>query len=141
MSKDKPIIDDPLARFFAEENSRESGIKNPVTGIREQYDTAERQRLRHDEIKRKSQVSARVLKPLMETELGREWVYDKLVDANVFGTPFNVDPIASAYNAGALFTGRMLEAEVKKHAPENYFLMLREAHDRTVAWDEVVADK
>ena len=37
---DKPIIDDPLARFEAEEDARTAGIKNPITGMREPVDRA-----------------------------------------------------------------------------------------------------
>jgi hypothetical protein len=134
-------IDDPLARFYDEEQSRNAGIKNPITGIREPYQKAEREAKRNDEIKRKSQIAKHVLTQLMEQDLGREWLYDLLNTCNVFGTPYTVDTQLTAYNAGAMFVGKMIEGELKKYCPKNYFTMCEEGWNREKIWDDVVADK
>jgi hypothetical protein len=136
----KPIIDDPLARFLNEEQSRNSGVKNPQTGIREEYDTMMKQKLRNDEAKRKSEVSKRIITMLMNDDLGREWLFDRLTECNVFGTPFHVDPVLSAFNAGALHFGRMLESEIKKFSIKLYGTMIEEGLNREKIWDDHAAD-
>lgn len=133
-------IDDPIARFLDEEQSRNAGVRNPTTGIREEHDTAQRQRLRADEGKRKNEVIKRIILNLMQGELGREWLFDLLTTCNVFGTPFTADPVATAYNSGALYIGRMIENDIKKFAIKEYGAMLEEGWDRSKMWDDVAAD-
>ena len=135
------IIDDPLSRFLNEENSRNAGVRNPVTGIREPYSKAEREKLRNDEIKRKSEVKKRILLMLLNDDLGREWLYDLLVTCNVFGTPFTPDDRLTAYNAGALYVGKLLEADIKRAGIREYFQMCEEGYEREVMFDDMVTDK
>lgn len=133
-------IDDPLSRFYEEEQSREAGVKNPVTGLREEYDTAARQKKRHDEISRKSQVSKHIITQLMQQDLGREWLYDLLTSCNAFGTPYAVDPQLTAYNAGAMYVGKLIESDIKKFTPKEFFNMLEEAWTRDAIWNDEVVD-
>ena len=136
------IIDDPLARFFDEEQSRNAGVKNPVTGLRESVDKAKQRENHVNEIKRKVQLKKRILTQLLNDDLGREWLYDLLITCNVFGTPYvPVDAYLTAYNAGALYIGRVLESEIKKSDARMYFLMCQEGWDRENTWNDVVADK
>lgn len=135
------LIDDPLARFFNEEQSRNAGIKNPITGFREPVDKAKQREKHADEIKRKVQVRKHILTQLLNDDLGREWLYDMLVTCNIFGTPYTVDPSLTAYNAGALYIGRLLESDIRKADIKSYFLMCQEGWDREKTWDEVLADK
>lgn len=138
---DKPIIDDPLARFYDEEQSRSAGVKNPQTGIREEHDLAKKQQIRVDEGRRKSEVSKRIVLGLIQDELGREWLYDILMICNVFGTPFTADPVITAYNSGALFVGRMIESDMKKFDIKSYALMIQEGLERERMWNDEAADK
>lgn len=132
-------IYDPLARF--DEVSPSAGIKNPTTGIRETIDTAHRAKLRDDESKRKSQVSKHVIIDLMQSENGREWLYDMLHSCNVFGTPFTAERAMTDYNCGALFIGRLIESDMKQFSFKEYLLMLEEAYDRQKQWEDLAADK
>lgn len=134
-------IPDPLAIFDAETIALESGIKDPITGIRQPVSKVEREAKRGGEIKRKEQLAKRVVTQLMEDELCREWLYDKLISCNVFGTPYAPSNTHdTAYNAGALIIGRNLELEIKLYSPQRYFLMLQEGWEREKLWDDNAAD-
>lgn len=135
-------IHDPLAAFDAETTALEAGIKDPATGIRQPVGIAERADKRREELKRKESATKRIVTRLMEDELGREWLYDKLVSCNVFGTPYvPSNTHDTAYNAGALIIGRNLEMEIKQYSPQRYFLMLEEGWQREKLWEDNVADK
>lgn len=141
MAFDDKKIPDPLAEFYNEGPSVQAGVKNPVTGIREETDTAHKQKIRQDEGKRKEDIAKRAITRLMQDDIGREWLYDELHSCNVFGTPFTADPILTAYNSGALWRGKLLEAQIKKYALSNYLLMLEEALQHEELWNEKAADK
>lgn len=135
------MIHDPLSQFYDEGPAVQSGVKNPITGVREELGTAHKQKIREDEGKRKNDVNKRVITSLMQDQLGREWIHDELITCNVFGTPFTNDPLLTAYNSGALFRGKLLEAQIKKYAIKEYFIMLEEANDREAMWNSEAADK
>lgn len=135
------MIEDPLARFYDEGPAPAAGVKNPITGIREETGTAHKQHLRSEEGKRKQQVSKRIITQLMQNDIGREWLYDLLSQCNVFGTPFVLDPISTAYNSGAMHIGRIIESSIKRHSIKEYTAMCQEGLEREMLWDLTVADK
>jgi hypothetical protein len=137
----RPVIDDPLARFYDTGPAPQAGVKNPVTGLREQTDVAHKQELRAAETKRKGDVNKRIISQLMQNDLGREFIYDLLATCNVFGTPFNADPQLTAYNSGALFIGRLIEDWIKKYSMQEYGVMLMEGLEREKTWADLAADK
>lgn len=135
------LIEDPLARFYNEDaTTSDAGVKDSITGIRTEYNASEHEKSKNEEIYRKQQVIRRVILMLMQNDLGREWVYDQLTLCNVFGTPYTVDPQLTAFNAGALHYGRILESDIKKHATPEFFEMLREGWERENIWNADVAD-
>ncbi len=134
-------IYDPLATIYDDIPAPNSGIKDPVTGIRAEINTAERQKLRADESKRKSEVAKHVITDLMQNDLGREWLYDLMHTCNVFGTPFTADRAMTDYNSGALFIGRLVENDIKQFAFLNYLVMQEEAWNRQKKWEDLAADK
>ncbi len=130
------IIDDPLARFYDEEQSRESGIKDPITGIRTPIDKAKQRESRNNEIKRKEEVKQRILGQLINDDLGREWLYDLLHYCGVFRSPYATDDRQMVYNSGALDVGKFIESGIKKVGIQEYFLLLKEGWEREKMWDD-----
>lgn len=134
-------FEDPLKKFYKEDEPPTAGTKDPVTGLRATNDTIDKAKLRTDEGKRKSEVAKRIITYLMNDEYGREWLYDMLTTCNVFGTPFAGDPVLTAYNSGALYIGRLIEGEMRKFSIREYALMLTEAWEREKVWNDLAADK
>lgn len=130
---------DPLAEFYGD-NNNDIGRIDPHTGLRETKSQLDKQKSKEDEVKRKIQASKHVILMLMNSDHGREWIYDKLNSCNVFGTPFTIDPMTTAYNSGALFVGRTIESEIRYHAPQLYFEMLKEANEREQIWNAEIAN-
>ena len=69
---DKPIIDDPLARFLGEEDARSAGIKNPQTGIRESVEKVQQRANQEEYAKRKLEVWKRFIISNMHTVFWKE---------------------------------------------------------------------
>ncbi len=135
------IIDDPLARFYEEEQSREAGIKDPVTGFRTPVNKAQQREMHNDEIKRKQEVKKRILSQLLNDDLGREWLYDLLDYCGLFRTPYASNERQTVYNSGALDVGKFLESGIKKVGIREYFLMVQEGWERETMWNDAVGDK
>ena len=135
------IIDDPLSRFMNEEDAREAGIKDPVTGIRTPVDKAQQKQLRNDEIKRKQEVKKRVLTQLLNDDLGREWLYDLLDYCGMFQSLYANTDRQTSYNNGARHIGEFIESGIKKSGIREYFLMLEEGWERGKMWDDMAGDK
>lgn len=135
------MIEDPLGRIYGAQPPLETTVKNPVTGVRENIDALKRQLNREEETKRKRAVTRRVVLMLMQDELGREWLFDKLTACNLFGTPFTQDPLLTAFNSGALHIGRGIETDIKQNAPREYQAMCMEGWDREEMWASDAADK
>lgn len=69
---------------------------------------------------------ARVLMNLMNTRDGREWMKDLLASCGVARNPFATDPVVMGFNCGTMNVGLVLTADLVKHAPQQYMLMLNE---------------
>jgi hypothetical protein len=73
-----------------------------------------------------------VLTNLMKTMAGRAFVWRKLGPL-LFETPFRENPYVMAYNVGIQRQGIFLFGEISKYCPEQFALMMREAHERDAA--------
>jgi len=67
-----------------------------------------------------------VVQQLMSTTDGREYMWNKLQECDVFENIFENDPIMSAYRSGKRAAGLLLEQDLKAYAPGSYIKMLQE---------------
>lgn len=75
-----------------------------------------------------------VVKALMNTVQGRQWLYSKLNMCKIFSTPFvPADPHGTSFFSGIQAVGHNLLDDIMKNSPENFSVMLQEA----VARDEI----
>lgn len=135
---DEPVISDPLAKFYEEADAQTAGVKDPITGIRVDVDVAKNLKNKSEEIKRKSQVAARVETDILFDELKREWMYDFLTTCHVFDIP--LIPL-SDFHSGMLSVGLQLVANLKRTNIRMYNLMIQEGYEREQMWAEMAADK
>lgn len=131
-------INDPLSKFYEEEQSRTAGVRDPVTGIRVDADIAQNRKNRTEETKRKSQVSQRVITQLLFEENGREWLYDLLTSCHIFDIP--VAEI-SKFHAGNIHVGKLVESDLKRVNIQKYNLMIQEGYERERLWNDDAADR
>ena len=76
-------------------------------------------------------INSSIIKMLMDTIEGREWLYNKLDFCCVFATPFVAGkPDATAFLCGLQEVGHHLQAEIMQNSPNEYFLMTQEAAAR-----------
>lgn len=123
----KEIIQD----FFRIENAAPSAVRETAVaaGLVPGIET-EAQKKEKIELKRKQELRKRTIQMLMSNDQGREWLYDILNACNTFGTPFNPDTHATAYNCGALYIGRSLEGDILNFSGDDYARMRKEALER-----------
>lgn len=89
--------------------------------VREQEKKAERRQERKEQ----------VLKDILSTTQGREWIGDWLVFCDVMGSPFvRNSPEHTAFNIGMQEVGRMILKQIFDVAPDKYPKMLKEAKER-----------
>ena len=67
---------------------------------------------------------------MMTSAEGRTFVYDFLLDGNVFRTTFSSDPLQMAFAEGNRNSALKLLADVMAACPDLYIIMTREANDR-----------
>lgn len=80
-----------------------------------------------------SNASQNIIKALMETIEGREWLYNKLDFYCVNSTPFVAgQPEATAFLCGLQEAGHQLQNEIMLYAPDKYFEMITEATARKI---------
>lgn len=120
---DKPIIDDPLARFLGEEDARSAGIKNPQTGIRESVEKVQQRANQEEYAKRKLEVWKRFIISNMHDDNNREALYDLLNTCHVFDIPFAEIP---QFNNGEIKIGKLIEADMKRYSIKQYCKMIEE---------------
>ena len=69
-----------------------------------------------------------VIKGLMNTMQGRQWLYSKLNMCRVFATPFiPSDAHGTSFFAGVQAVGHNLLDDIINNSPEDFSLMLQEA--------------
>lgn len=72
-----------------------------------------------------------VIRVLMDSMQGRQWLYSKLNMCGVYATPFIAGhPDVTAYLCGLQDFGHSLQREIMASAPEKYFLMIQEEEAR-----------
>lgn len=71
-----------------------------------------------------------VVKMLMSTPDGREWVFDLLGRCHLFGSTYTSDSRQSAFLEGERNVGLVLLADVLRICPELYLQAQRESNDR-----------
>lgn len=88
------------------------------------------------DIKRKrqeeyTQAMLNVVRMLMNSVEGRQWLYLKLEMCGVFTTPFIAGKgDATAFLCGMQEVGHLLQRDITVASPENYFLMVQEEEAR-----------
>lgn len=97
------------------------------------YDASNRKDVRKAEKAMKAISASRqeVLRSLMSTKPGRDYVASQLAQSNTFHTPFNADPIVMAFQCGEQNSGFRLMAEVLEVCPEYFIQMMRETNERS----------
>lgn len=74
-----------------------------------------------------------VIKSMMDSIEGREWLYNKLDFYCVFSTPFVPNsPETTAFLCGLQEAGHQLQNEIMKFASDKYFQMITEATARSL---------
>ncbi len=74
-----------------------------------------------------------VVKDLMDSIEGRQWIYSKLALCGVFATPYIPGhPEDTAFQCGMQEIGHHLQREVEVASPKNYYLMVEEASTRAL---------
>lgn len=76
-----------------------------------------------------------ILKSIMEDYNGRRWMHDKLQRSHIFTNPFSSDPLQMAFNCGQQNEALQDFYELITLCPDNYILMMKEAHERHLSAD------
>ncbi len=81
---------------------------------------------------------ADVIKNLMSTMQGRQWLYSKLDAWRVFSTPFvPADAHGTSFFSGIQACGHSLLDDIMRNSSENFAIMLQEAAARDAVKKEV----
>lgn len=74
-----------------------------------------------------------VVRALMNSVEGRQWVYSQLSLCGVFATPYIPErPLDTAFQCGMQEVGHHLQREVESVAPEEYYKMVMEEFARAM---------
>ena len=66
----------------------------------------------------------------MSTAAGRNWLWDRLSETNIFHTTHTPDPYASAFQEGRRSVGLSLLADIMAHCPDQFIQAMREHNER-----------
>ncbi len=101
------------------------------------YNANDRKQIR--EAKKASRLDDRArqatISSLMSTNLGRQYVYNLLSRCHVFSSSFNTNALAMAFAEGERNVGLAIVADIMPICADQYTIMTREAHDRSIAAD------
>ena len=97
-----------------------------------QFNAGERKdiRRREKEAKLADLNRGEVLRNLMSTVPGREWVWNRLASANVFVVSAPIDALQMAFREGERNQGILLLNDVMQWCPDEFILAMREANER-----------
>lgn len=73
---------------------------------------------------------AEIVKNLMSSIPGRDYVWSKLAAAHMFVTSFSSDPLQMAFAEGERNQGLSLLNDIMGHCPEQFILAMREQNER-----------
>lgn len=85
--------------------------------------------------RQKAAMSAEVLKGIMSSPFGREWMNDLIVQCHIGQSPFSTDPIITAFNCGEQNIGLRLWAALMTTCPDLYTRMTQESNERSISLD------
>jgi hypothetical protein len=80
--------------------------------------------------KQRDAIRSRVLRNVMASIDGREWMYELLTLCHVYQTSFSPDALWMAKAEGERTIGLQLIGQIQIHCPEQYLQMMKEAKDR-----------
>lgn len=72
-----------------------------------------------------------MMKTIMSTPEGREWIWSVLEFCGVYRTPFNSNGLQMAHEVGKMTAGQKILADVMLAGNEPYLRMAREAKERS----------
>src|ERR1700761_5147386 len=95
--------------------------------------TGDRKAIRRKEKQAAIDTRARqdVVRNIMSTTQGRQWMWDKLAEPQVFSSTFNGDALQSAFNEGRRAQGLSMLAEIMLACPDQYITAQKEANVRS----------
>lgn len=80
--------------------------------------------------KARENIRATVLRNVMASIDGREWIFELLQLCHVYETSWSPDPLRMAANEGERNVGLQLIGQIQVCCPEAYLQMMKEAKDR-----------
>ena len=102
--------------------------------MNDEYNAAEPQHVK--DAKRAAKLAAGtrrdVLRGIMSVSGGRQWMHEVLLRCHVFSSTYTGEALSAAFMEGERNIGLQILTDI---APEDYALMMREAHDRHIAAD------
>jgi hypothetical protein len=103
-------------------------------GLEEEYDAGnvEHVRERIAVSKRRSASNRAVIRSIMSSNEGRDWIYNLLQNCHVYSSSFSGNALTMAYAEGERNIGLRLMAELVSATPERYLEMLAEHGDSNV---------
>jgi hypothetical protein len=81
--------------------------------------------------KTRDNIKATVLRNIMASVDGREWMFELLTQGHVYDTSFSPEPLWMAFWEGQRSLCLHLVAQIQTACPEQYLTMMKEAKDRT----------
>lgn len=81
--------------------------------------------------------SAEVLKGIMASKAGREWMNELLYLCHIGANPFNPDIAVMSFQCGEMNVGQRLWSDLMRHCPDQYTLMMQEANERSILLDTI----
>lgn len=78
-----------------------------------------------------NEINDGVVKAIMSSMEGRQWIYSKLDMCRIFTSPFvPSDPYGTAFFSGVQSVGQNLLDDIMRASPENFYIMNQEAAAR-----------
>jgi hypothetical protein len=101
------------------------------------YDASSRahNRLAEKAAKVRAKQDEEVVKALMSTYQGRQYILSKLEAAHIFNTSFSRNALEMAFNEGERNQGLALLVDIMRVCPDQYTQMMREDNERQLARD------
>lgn len=87
--------------------------------------------------RQKAAQSAEVLKGIMASAAGREWMYELLYLCHIGANPFNPDIAVMSFQCGEMNVGQRLWSDLMRHCPDQYTIMTQEANERSILLDTI----
>ena len=97
--------------------------------------TADRKSVRRQEKQAEIRMAQRaaVVRDVMSTTQGREWIWFILSECHIFSTTFTGDALTSAFCEGERNIGQRILNTITDVCPDQYIQAMREAHERSIS--------